>query len=258
MSTTLPPAANDPAVPTLVLPGKGLSAGAGVSWIGEGWKLFTQAPLMWVVFTVLLLILMVVSSLIPIIGTIVFQVLLPVLAAGVVLGCWSLENGGELEIEHLFAGFKRHFKELVIVGAIYLVGSLAIILVFAAFVGFSVIPAIMMGGATGGDPMAAFGAMGVGFVIGTLVCTALLMLLMAAYWFAPALVVMHGMAPVAAMKASFFACFRNFLPFLIYSILMFIGVIVAMIPIGLGLLVWAPLLFTSTYRAYRQIFTEEA
>lgn len=258
MSTTLPPAANDPAAPTLVLPGKGLSAGAGTSWVGEGWSLFTKAPLMWVVFTVLLFVFAVVSGLIPLIGSIAFQVLMPVIGAGFVLGCWSLENGGELEIEHFFAGFKRNFMDLAIVGAIYLAGSLVILLVFAGFVGFSIIPAVMMGTGDIADPMAALGALGAGALIGTLVCTGLLMLLMAATWFAPHLVVMHDMKPMAAVRESFFACFRNFLPFLVYSLLMFIAVILAMLPIGLGLLIWVPLMFTSTYRAYRQIFTEEA
>ncbi len=81
--------------------------------------------------------------------------------------------------------------------------------------------------------------------------------LLMAYWFAPALVIMHGMGAVAAMKASFGACLRNFIPFLIYGIVMMVLVVVAMIPFGLGLLVWIPLSFTSTYAAYRDMFTEE-
>ncbi len=31
---------------------------------------------------------------------------------------------------------------------------------------------------------------------------------------------MHGVKPVAAMKASFMACIRNFVPFLVYGIVM--------------------------------------
>jgi hypothetical protein len=255
MSATVPPAANDPAPPQLVDPGKGLAAGAGVSWVSEGWKLFTQAPLMWIVLVVLIFVVAIVIGIIPIIGSLAFQVLTPVFAGGFVLGCWSLENNGELEIEHLLAGFKRNFGGLATVGALYLGGGVVIILVFAMIAGFSIIPVLM----TGGDASAAFAglaAMGGTLIIGSLIVMALGALLLAAYWFAPALVVMHGMGAVAAMKASFFATFRNFLAFLVYGIVMFLLLIVAVIPFGLGLLVWVPLAIASTYRAYRQIFTQ--
>jgi uncharacterized membrane protein len=94
-------------------------------------------------------------------------------------------------------------------------------------------------------------------LLASLVMMALFVPLLAAYWFAPALVMMHDMAPIEAMKASFFACFRNFVPFLIYSIVMAITVLIAVRPFGLGLLVWVPVAIASTYGAYRQIFTTE-
>jgi len=59
-------------------------------------------------------------------------------------------------------------------------------------------------------------------------------------------------------KASFGACLRNFIPFLLYGIVMLVLFLVAVIPIGLGLLVMIPLSLTSTYAAYRGIFTEDS
>lgn len=255
MSATASPAANDPAPPQLDLPGKTLPAGAGVNWIGEGWKLFTKAPLMWIVLLVVVFIAAVAVSFIPIIGSLAFQILSPVIAGGFVLGCWSLENNGELELEHLIAGFKRNFAGLAIVGVIYVVGMIVLVLIFAIFVGASLIPALLMGG----DPNTALAALASGggaLLLGTLVVTALSVLLFAAYWFAPALVVMHGLSAIDAMKASFFACFRNFLAFLIYGLIMLVLAIIAVIPFGLGMLVWVPLMIASTYIAYRQIFTD--
>ena len=55
---------------------------------------------------------------------------------------------------------------------------------------------------------------------------------------------------------SFFACFRNFVPFLIYGIVMCVLAVIAAIPFGLGMLVWIPLMIASSYVAYRQIFTD--
>jgi uncharacterized membrane protein len=93
-------------------------------------------------------------------------------------------------------------------------------------------------------------------LLGALVAAALAVPLVAAYWFAPALVVMNDLSPLAAMKASFVGCFRNFIPFLVYGIVMTFFAFIAMIPLGLGFLVWLPLAITSTYVAYRRIFTE--
>lgn len=253
MNATAAPAANDPPSPVLVMPGKSLPAGAGLSWIGEGWKLFTQAPLMWIVMMVVLFIVAIVMAFIPIVGSLAWQILTPVIAGGLVLGCWSLENGGELEIEHLIAGFKRNFVPLMLVGVMYFVGALVILLVFAMFVGISLLPALMMGNS---DALGAIGAMSGGLLMATLAVTVLSLLLGAAVWFAPALVIMHNVAPLEAMKASFLAAFRNFFGALLFAIVMLVLAIIAVIPFGLGMLVWFPLLVGSSYRAYRQIFTE--
>ena len=254
MSTTVSPAANDPAPPRLVMPGKSLSAGAGLAWIGEGWKLFTRAPLMWIVLMIVLFIVAIAMAFIPVLGSIAFQLLTPVIAGGLVLGCWSLENGGELELEHLIAGFKRNFVPLLLVGVLYFIGMFVLLLIFAMFVGVSLLPAMMSGNAD--NVLESLGAVGVGFAAATLLVTVLSILLGAAIWLAPALVIMHGVGAIEAMKASFSAFFRNFLGVLIFAIIMFVLAIIAAIPFGLGMLVWMPLLITASYRAYRQIFTE--
>jgi uncharacterized membrane protein len=253
MNANVLPAANDPPSPVLVMPGKALPAGAGMSWIGEGWKLFTRAPLMWIVMMVVLFIVAVVMAFIPIVGSVGWQILTPVIAGGFVLGCWSLENGGELEIEHLIAGFKRNFTQLLLLGVMYFVGALVILLVFAMFVGMSLLPALMMGNS---DALAAIGAMSGGLLVATLAVTVLSLLLGAAVWLAPALVIMHDVPPLAAMKASFFAVFRNFFGALLFAIVMMVLAVIAVIPFGLGMLVWFPVLVAASYRAYRQIFTE--
>jgi uncharacterized membrane protein len=79
---------------------------------------------------------------------------------------------------------------------------------------------------------------------------------MAAYWFAPALTMLHDVPAVPAMKASLVACLRNFVPMLIYGLVMGALLVVAVIPLGLGLLVWAPLVLATMYTSYRSVFTE--
>jgi uncharacterized membrane protein len=238
----------------LVQPGKVEPAGAGWTWIAQGWRLFAKAPVMWVISIVLLFIVAIALSFIPIIGQVAFQLLTPVFGAGYVIACRSLETGGEFELEHLLAGFRLRFGNLVVVGLLTMLGWIAILLVFAAFVGFSIITAMLTGGAE--NVLSAVAASTLTILLGTLVATALSVPLMAAFWFAPALVVMHDLSPMSAMKASFFGCMRNILPFLVYGIIMTIFAFIAVIPFGLGFLVWLPLVVTSTYAAYRGIFTE--
>ncbi|MEO7743799.1 MAG: BPSS1780 family membrane protein [Usitatibacter sp.] len=238
----------------LVIPGKIESPGDGWTWVAEGWKLFARAPLMWVVAIVIVVVLAILVSIVPFIGSLAFQVAQPVLAGGFVAGCRSLENGGDFELEHLFSGFSKRFGSLAVVGLVFLAGEIVIFLVFALFVGFSVLGAFMTG-----DPgvlMESLAASWLALLLGVLVMLGLFMPLLAAYWFAPALVMIHDMKPMEAMKASFVACLRNFVPMFIYGLVMLVPLVVAMIPFGLGLLVWVPVAITSTYVAYRRIFTE--
>lgn len=237
------------------LPSRTYPVGAGWTWIAEGWDLFKRAPLMWVLSVLVVFVAAIVFGLIPFIGSIVFNVLNAAIAAGFVVACRSLERGGEFELEHLFAGFKRQFGSLLVVGLLMFAGSIVILVVFAAFVGFSILPVILSGNAQS----VAHAVMGsvTSILLGALVALALFVPLVAAYWFAPALVIMHGLGPVEAMKESLVGCLRNFIPFLWYGIVMLVFAILAAIPVGLGYLVWVPLAISSTYAAYRRIFTED-
>ncbi|HYC36758.1 MAG TPA: BPSS1780 family membrane protein [Usitatibacter sp.] len=255
MSTTAEAKALDAGL-ALVVPGRREAAGAGWTWVVQGWRLFMAAPLMWVIAVVIMFVLAIVVNILPFVGSLIFQVLQAVFMGGFVAACRSLETGGEFELEQLFAGFSKRFVPLAIVGGLLLVGWIIIALVFAGVVGFSMLGAFMTG-----DPAAVAESMAasIGLILlATLLMLALMVPLLAAYWFAPALVMIHDMKPAAAMKESFFACFRNFVPFAVYGLVMFVTLIIAMVPFGLGLLVWVPLAITSTYAAYRRIFTDEA
>ena len=139
-------------------------------------------------------------------------------------------------------------------GVIFLVGWFVIMVITFLFAGMSLIPVFLEGDSNAA--LAKLAASSTMILLAVLIMLALMVPLTAAYWFAPALVMMHDMKPLAAMKASFFACFRNFVPFLVWSIVMCLLAIVAIIPFGLGMIVWLPVAIGSTYIAYRDIFTE--
>jgi uncharacterized membrane protein len=75
--------------------------------------------------------------------------------------------------------------------------------------------------------------------------------------FAPMLVIFGKMAPVPAMKASLRAFLRNMIPLTVYGLLLIPFVILACLPVMLGWLVLLPVIITSLYAIYRDLFPME-
>ena len=228
--------------------GRTVDAGRGWDWIVEAFALFRRQPGMWILTVLLAGILFVAISMIPVLGSLAGALLFPIFGAGLMLGCEEQERGGELTINHLFAGFKRKTGELVMIGVFNLVGWLIIGLVVFLVVGGGVFMGLMRGGIQGA------GLSIVSFLIAALLAAGLSVPLYMATWFAPVLIVLHDLAPVAALKSSFFACLRNWIPFFVYGVVVLVLGLVAAIPAGLGYLVLIPVLAASVYTAYRDVF----
>jgi uncharacterized membrane protein len=228
--------------------GRTLDGGRGWAWISEAFSLFMQTPGLWIVMFIIYLVCSLLLGLIPLLGGIANMLLYPVFGAGFMVVCRELDRGEPVEVGHLFAGFKENTTDLMVVGA----------LAIAAFVAL-VVPAVLIVGGAGvfagikGNP-GAFAAMGITIVLVALVVAAVSIPIYMALWFAAPLVMFHGMKPVAALKASFFGCLKNFIAFLLYGIVLLVLAVVATIPFGLGWLVLAPVLIASIYTAYRDIY----
>jgi len=125
-------------------------------------------------------------------------------------------------------------------------------------IGFIVLSIVGVGaglGAMGSSGGALAGGI-MGLLFGLMISMLLYIPVMMGLWFAPALVLFHQeLKPVDAMIMSFKACWQNFLPFLIYSIAVFVIFFIAMIPLGLGFFIAAPVIIASSYFGYRGIFT---
>ena len=80
------------------------------------------------------------------------------------------------------------------------------------------------------------------------------LLLMMTLWLAPALIVLNGASPVQAMKLSLLGTLKNILPWCVFSVLAFVLCIVALIPLGLGMLIALPTLACAAYMAWRDQF----
>lgn len=230
---------------------RNVAAGNGWIWIRDGFGLFRQNPVIWIALFFIYLLVCMALSIVPLIGPIVLNLLAPVFIGGFMLGCRALENGEELEINHLFSGFKQNTTQLITVGGLYLTGIIVIVGVIFIMTGGALLAA---GGQTPAIDPAKAGSM----MLAALVGLVLLLPLIMAYWFAPTLVVFRDIRPVDAMKMSFFACLGNLLPFTVYSLVSMVLLVMAAIPLGLGLLVMIPTMTASLYVSYKDIFGEEA
>ena len=227
--------------------GQSQPVGHGWRWIVEAWELFKRQPGLWIGMVLLLFVIMMGSALIPFIGGLVMTLFGPVFAAGIVIGCKALERGEELELGHLFAGFRERTGTLVGVGAIYLAASLVIMLLVGLSMGVGM--SAMMGQAGPQDVSA-----GLTVALAMLVVFALLLPVIMAIWLAAPLVVFHDHGAWDAMKGSFSGCLRNILPFLWYSVVLALLAVLASLPLMLGWLALGPVLAASLYTSYRDIY----
>ena len=230
-----------------VLEGRKVEAGNGWQWIVQAWELFKQSPGVWIGMCLLYMVMVVFLSILPIISVAV-SLFMPVLIGGIMIGCKTVDEGGDLEIGHLFAGFSNQLGNLVLVGLFYLVGVFAIAIV----IGILSVAMIAIGSIQN-QPELMFGIIAIMVLIGV----ALVIPLVMAIWYAPPLVVFHAVPPFDAMKASIMISFKNIVPFLVYG-LAFLGLaIVASLPCFLGWLVLCPIMFCSIYTSYRDMFIQE-
>src|ERR1700682_1520397 len=239
------------------------AAGRGAVWWSEGWRLFTPAVGPWILIVVIGFILNLILAFIPILGSIASQLLFPIFAGGLMLGCRAIDRGEPLTIGHLFAGFGPRAGSLLIVALIYIVAAIAItifvVALLFAFFGAAVLAELWTAqGAITTDTAAALSGLLLIVLVGALLFLLLYLPLVMAVWFAPALVVLQGAEPWAAMKLSFDGSLKNILPFLIYGVVGIALAIVATIPLLLGWLVLGPVTVASVYASYRDIFEQPA
>ena len=230
---------------------KTVAAGRGLSWFSEGFELFKQYPWIWILDVVLFFVILGLLNMIPLVS-ILSSLLGPVFVAGLILGCRDIDEGHELKVSHVFAGFQNRTGPLIGLGAINLILTiLFVVIVFGIMfaMGSFDINAMETGQMTEQQAL--------GMTLSILVMSLFMIPLIMLFWFAPALIVLHDdVGIIEAMKLSFLGCLKNMLPFLIYGIVGFILMMLATLPLALGWLVLGPVLFGTIYASYKDIFLE--
>lgn len=246
-----------------------LPAIRGWNWIVEGFRLFRTNPalLTFLVFGYWLT--LVFLNLVPILGLVLAPLCVPALSVGVMNGCRALERETQNGFGLLFSGFQKNRNVLLVLGAVYLVGSLG---VFAgsALVDGGALLGIMMAGQQPPEDLLQSDQLMLALQATLILMVPLLM----AFWFAPMLAAWEDMPAVKALFFSFIACARNWRPFLVYGVgVAFISAILPGIVLGIVgaastpllkmvavamslplLFVFVPTLFASFYVSYRDVF----
>lgn len=225
-----------------------VDAGACFDWLRQGWAMFLVNPGIWIGTTVLLLVILMAISIVPLFGQIAVHLLVPLFGAGMFRICRRISHDEEPEIADLFAGFRHNAGELVMVGVFFAAGLFGI-----AFLAFLLISGGVLGGVVTGK-VAGYGVALGGMMLAGLLVMVLSIPVIMATWYAPALVFFHDMKPLDAMKASFAAGAKNWLPTFIFGIFLVVALFFAMLPVGMGLLLLLPVFSGAVYASYRDIF----
>ncbi|WP_054775113.1 BPSS1780 family membrane protein [Methylogaea oryzae] len=101
-----------------------VDAGRALNWFQDGFALFRQEPLVWIVQVVIFIAVFMVLSMVPLAGQFVATLLSAVFAGGFLWNCEQGRKGQPLKIDYLFEGFRQNTSPLLIVGAVYALGTM--------------------------------------------------------------------------------------------------------------------------------------
>ncbi|MGQ0656515.1 MAG: BPSS1780 family membrane protein [Chromatiales bacterium] len=231
---------------------KKVEADAGLSWLGEGWRLFKLNPGMWIALILIYFVVIVVLSFIPFIGALILALITPALATGLVHAARELDQGRDLAIEQLFAGLTDAQKRvpLLTLGAIYIGVAIVMVLIIFLLGGGAMMGGMMMGGA---EPAAGAAAAAGGAGLIAIIAILIGIMIAMAFVYAGPLVMFQGVAPVDSIKASFNACAQNIVAFIVFGVILAVLAVIASLPLLLGWLVLGPVATGAIYASYKAI-----
>jgi hypothetical protein len=253
--------------------GRSVAAGNGWQWIVDAWAFTGQQRWTFIGVFILYLLVLMAFGLVPFVGAIASALLTPVVNGGLQLGFDAVRRGGPLEVGLLFAGFKRNTGRLIAIGAISFGIWVLVVLILLAVLLVTFGPVLFGGGEPSIEDLR---ALILPALLAVLIAIAVSLPLYMALWFTVPLIVLGDLEVGAAIKASFFACLKNLLPFLVWSVMVLLLAIAVFIPpallwqplgpavaITMGVLLWVgwillagPVLTVSIYLGYRDIFYE--
>ena len=193
---------------------------------------------------------------IPLIGPILPPLLLALLIGGMLDGARRQQDGQTVPFEQLFAGFKLHAAKLTLVGLFYAIPLVLVhLLTYLALSGGLLVSllGISLGATVNSIAAGAVGLLadlGIALVIFLLLWGMMLLALL----LAPALIMKDNIASFDAMRLSLSASLRNPGAMFLLAIMFYLLFVLALIPAGLGILIYIPVVVGSLQAAHRELF----
>lgn len=203
-----------------------LPAGAGLTWLREGMRLFGRQPVGLPAMVVVYLMMLLAPALLPIVGIAISGILAPFASIGLLGACRDVA-AGRMPTPMAFAQPFRPTPARVQVLRLGIINSILLLIV-------ATLAALLAPETADGGPPQTLQELPLGAL---LVQVLLYLPVMALMWFAPVLAGWHGITPGKAMFGSVVACWRNMGALLIFG--------VAAGAFTLGVSVLAVLLLTS-------------
>jgi hypothetical protein len=222
----------------------------GGAWLAEAFRLFRGQPMAWIGLCVGWLVIWFGLLLLPLLGPVLANLLQPVFFASFAIAAYKQGAGERVTMGELFSGFRRNVRALVNLGLIMMLAQLASVFLMKAL-GLPSWPADQQ-----------FDVVGYAALLREsswiVACGFLLMAIASgALWFAPQLVVFHDMSTSHAIRWSVYAALANMGAMIVYGVLLVVLLVVAWMPLGIGLLVMLPVMVISTYTGYRDVFEKK-
>ncbi len=228
-----------------------LPAKQGLQWVNEGFRLYRQNPLLLSAAFGLLFGIVAITNLIPFVGSVISELISPLMVAGFMAAYRVLDRKEALQWPHFLAGIQGPLLPLMVIGAVQMLGMLLVVQIMQRM-GFD--PQAVMSAAQKNDAVAMQNAINQAMpalFTGAILLTPLIM----ATWFAPALILFGNARPGQALLISLRAVAKNWLPILVNGLALgLVLFIAALIPMLLGFLVAMPVFFGSVYAGYQGIF----
>jgi uncharacterized membrane protein len=226
-------------------PARAVPMANALQWFQAGLQLVLRAPGAWLMIGALYFLFLILLELLPVIGPVLRCALASVIEGGMLLACMRLEATNRLAVGDALAGFRRAFQPLLMLGLISLMTLIAGALAGTAVEGASAFRRVIFGE-------------NVPIALGTIVTIDIASILAGLpLAFATALIVFHGMTPVAAVKESVRAVFRNLPALLTASAINFVLIWIALTLLGFLFIALLPWLVATSYAAYKDVFAAE-
>ena len=241
---------------TPLLTPRRITSERGFGWVSDGWKLFTQAPGEWLLITLVALGVVVSTGMVPLLGSLASPFVSVLVAGGFLRVAHAQQNGTRPAVGAIFDILSDpRVKPLLITTLLYVALCFAAMLLVGMVFGLGGGAMALIGGALGGEDAAGAGFGGAA-LLGVLVLLLLITPVLAMYWFAVPLVLFREIEPWEAMKTSLAAVLANMLPMLVYGVATALLGMLALIPLGLGMLVFVPVLLISWLLSYQEMFAD--